>query len=91
MIDGGIKRDLKDIDYVKALQSNLHVMFDGQPGQEVMLFLEDAVAYHGSVWDPASRENTWIQDGKRQVVATLKTLLREKPETITALAKQKEA
>ena len=87
MID---KRDLKDIEYVKALQSNLHVMFDGSPGKEVMLFLEDAVGYHASVYDPASRENTWIQDGKRQVLATLKTLLKEKPETIVAMVKQKE-
>jgi len=90
MIDGGIKRNLKDIEYVKALQTNLHIMFDGPPGQEVMLFLEEAVGYHASIYDPSSRENTWIQDGKRQVIATIKTLLKEKPEAIVALVKQKE-
>ena len=82
---------MTDINDVKALQSNLHATFDGPQGQEVMRWLEDIVGYDASVFDPLSRENTWIQDGKRQVVATIKTLLKHKAEDIVSLAKQKEA
>ncbi len=89
MIDGA-KRDLKDIEYVKALQSNLHVMFDGSPGKEVMLFLETSCGWYESIFDPVNRDMILINAGKREVVATLKTLLKEKPETIVAMVKQKE-
>ena len=82
---------MTDLNDVKALQSNLHATFDGPQGQEVMRWLEDIVGYDASVFDPLSKENTWIQDGKRQVVATIKTLLKHKAEDIVSLAKQKEA
>lgn len=85
-----LRHDLKDLKYVQGLQSNLHATFDSAQGKEVMRFLEAAVGYDASVFDPLSRENTWIQDGERQVVATLKTLLKEKAEDIVSLAKQKE-
>jgi len=82
---------MTDLEDVKGLQSNLHATFDGPQGQEVMRWLEDIVAYDMSIFDPASKENTWIQDGKRQVVATIKTLLKHKAEDIVSLAKNKEA
>lgn len=82
---------MTDISDVKALQSNLHATFDGPQGQEVMRWLEDIVGYDASIFDPLSKENTWIQDGKRQVVATIKTLLKHKAEDIVSLAKSKEA
>jgi len=82
--------DLKDLEYVKGLQSNLRAMFDTPHGKEVMIFLEHAVRYDASVFDPQSKENTWINDGKRQVVATLKTLLKYTAEDIVALAKRSE-
>ena len=82
---------MTDLNDVKGLQSNLHATFDGPQGQEVMRWLEDIVGYDASVFDPLSKENTWIQDGKRQVVATIKTLLKHKAEDIVSLAKQKEA
>ena len=81
---------MTDIEYVKGLQSNLHAVFDTQQGKEVMIFLEKAVGYDASIFDPLSKENTWIQDGKRQVVATIKTLLKEKAEDIVSLAINKE-
>ena len=81
---------LTDINYVKGLQSNLHLVFDSPQGKEVMQFLEEAVGYDASIFDPMSKENTWINDGKRQVVATIKTLLKYKAEDIVSLAKTKE-
>lgn len=81
---------LTDIDYVKALQSNLRVTFDGPPGKEVMKFLETACGWYQSIFDPASRDLCLINDGKRQVLATIKTLLELTPEQIVAMAKQKE-
>lgn len=82
---------LTSIDDVKGLQSNLHIVFDSPQGKEVMRWLEEAVGYDASVYDPLSRENTWVQDGKRQVVATIKTLLKHKADEIVSLAKNKEA
>jgi hypothetical protein len=80
--------NLQDIDYVKGVQSNLHSVFDTPQGKEVMKFLETMVGYDASIFDPTSKENTWIRDGGRQVVATIKTLLKHKAEDICALAKQ---
>ena len=40
--------------------------------------------------DPASKENTFVQDGKRQVVATIKSLLKHKAEDIVSLARKME-
>lgn len=81
---------LADIDYVKGLQSNLHAVFDSPQGKEVMKFLEEAVGYDASIFDPQSNENTWINDGKRQVVATIKSLLKYKAEDIVSIARTKE-
>lgn len=81
---------LRDTDYIKALQSNLRSVFDTPAGKEVMKFLEDAVGYDQSIFDPVNRDLILINDGKRQVVATIKTLLKLSAEQIYALAKQKE-
>jgi hypothetical protein len=80
--------NLQDIDYVKGVQSNLHATFDTPQGKEVMKFLETMVGYDASIFDPTSKENTWIRDGGRQVVATIKTLLKHKAEDIVSIAKQ---
>jgi len=82
--------DLTNIDYVKGLQSNLRAVFESPAGKEVMDYLEQACGWYHSVYDPTNMDMCLINDGKRQVVATLKSLLREKPEDITALVKQKE-
>lgn len=81
---------LTDIDYVKGLQSNLRATLDSPQGKEVMKFLEEAVGYDSSIFDPVNRDMVLINDGKRQVVATLKTLLKLTPEQVVAMAKQKE-
>jgi|TARA_Y100000034_G_scaffold130922_2_gene190535 protein-tyrosine-phosphatase len=85
-----LKHDLKDFDYVKGLQQNLRSSLETPQGQEVMRFLEALVGYDASIYDPTSKENTWVRDGARQVVATLKSLMKHKAEDIVALAKSKE-
>ena len=82
--------NLKDIDYVKGVQSNLHATLDTPQGKEVMRFLEEMVGYNSTIFDPSNKENTWVRDGARQVVATLHTLLKQKADDIVLLANQKE-
>ena len=89
---GGQKKvlNLTDLNYVKGLQSNLRVVFDTPQGKEVMEFLESACGWYQSVFDPSNKDLCLINDGKRQVLATLKTLMKLTPEQIVALAKEKE-
>jgi len=81
---------LTDIEYVKGLQKNLRASLETPQGQEVMKFLEVLVGYDSSIYDPTSKENTWVRDGVRQVVSTLKSLMKNKAEDIVSLAKLKE-
>lgn len=83
-------KKMEDKEYIKGLQSNLRVVFETAAGKEVMAFLEEAVGYDASIFDPASRENTWIQDGKRQVVATIKSLMKLTPDQVVAMTTEKE-
>lgn len=82
--------DMRNIDYVKGLQSNMRATFETPTGQEVMKFLEEACGWYQSVFSPVNRDLTLVQDGKRQVVATIKTLLKHTPEQIMALERTKE-
>jgi len=82
--------DMSNIDYVKGLQSNMRATFETPHGQEVMNFLEEACGWYGSVINAQNPQLTQVNDGKRQVIATIKTLLRYEPEVIVALAKDKE-
>jgi len=81
---------MTNIDYVKTLKANLRTTFESPQGKEVMKFLEEAVGYDNTVFDPVNRDMVLINDGKRQVVATIKTLLKLDPEQIVALAVAKE-
>lgn len=82
--------DMTNLDTVAGLQSNLRATFESTAGKETMLYLEQMCGWYGSIFDPKSEGMTLINDGKRQVVATIKTLLRYKPEEIVALAQKKE-
>ena len=83
--------DLSDVAVVKGVQSNLHAVFDSPQGQEVMRFLEGACGWYESIFDPVSKDIVLLNAGKREVIATIKTLLKEKPETIAAMVKAREA
>lgn len=82
--------NMTDIHYVSGLKANLHATFDTPQGQEVMRFLELSCGWYQSVFSPQNPELTLINDGKRQVLATIKTILDLSPEQIIVLAKQKE-
>lgn len=82
--------NLKDVDYVRALQSNMRSLFDTAAGKEVMRFLEAACGWYQSVFTPGNPDMTLINDGKRQVIATIKTLLERAPEEIVAMTKARD-
>ena len=78
--------NLKNIDDVKALQSNLRASLDTPPGKEVISFLEEICGWYDfSETDP---NLILIKHGKRSVLATIKTLLECNPEQIVALTKE---
>uniref|UniRef100_A0A6M3K534 Bbp19-like phage domain-containing protein n=1 Tax=viral metagenome TaxID=1070528 RepID=A0A6M3K534_9ZZZZ len=82
--------NLTNIEYVKDLQSNLHILFDSPQGKEVLRFLEVSCGWYESIFDPVNKDLTLINAGKRQVIATIKSLLKYTPEEIVALAKLRE-
>ena len=82
--------DLTDIRFVKALQSNLQTSLDTPQGKEVMKFLEEACMWYESILDPVDKDRMLVNAGKREVLATLKTLMRLTPEQVVALAKRGE-
>ena len=82
--------NLTNLDYVKGLQSNLRITFDNPSGKEVMQFLEVSCFWYESIFDPQHKDRILINAGKREVIATIKTLLRLPAEQIVAMAKQME-
>jgi hypothetical protein len=79
-----------DRDQVAALKSNMHITFETPQGREVLRFLEISCGWYKSVFDPQDPNMTLINDGKRQVIATIKTILELTPDQIVALVKDKE-
>ena len=76
--------DLKSIDDVKMLQSNLRGTFNSLPGKEVLVFLEEICGWYD--FNEVDPNMILIKHGKRQVLATIKTLLKLSPEQIVALS-----
>jgi hypothetical protein len=83
--------DLTKIEDVASLKSSFHATFDTPQGKDVMLFLEKTCCWYQSVWTPGNPDMTLINDGKRQVLATIKTILTYSPEQIHQLTLEKEA
>lgn len=83
-------KDMLDPNYVKDLKSNMHSVFDTPQGKEVMKFLEKSCGWYQSVFEPGDPQMTLINDGRRQVVATLKTILELSPDQIVAMAEERE-
>lgn len=82
--------NLTDKQEVTLLKSNIHACFDTPQGKEVMRFLEATCCWYQSTLMPGHPELSQQNDGKRQVVATIKTILELSPDQIVALAQQKE-
>lgn len=76
--------DLTNIEDVKALQANLRATLDTPAGLEVMQFLDELCGWYD--FSESSPDLILIAHGKRQVLATLKTLLRLTPEQVVATA-----
>ncbi|HKZ43197.1 MAG TPA: hypothetical protein VJ044_19725 [Candidatus Hodarchaeales archaeon] len=71
---------------VKTVQSNLRAAFGTSPGIEVMKFLEQICGWYD--FSEVEKDRILIAHGKRQVLATIKTLLDSTPEQIVALTKE---
>lgn len=80
---------MTDIGYVKGLQSNIHATFGTPQGQEVIKFLE-RTCYWYQTEIGENRDATLVNVGKRQVLATIKTLMELSADQVVALAKQEE-
>jgi len=80
--------NLRNIDEVKVLQGNLRATLGTDAGKEVIKFLDGICGWYDF---SASEPNAiLIAHGKRQVLATLKTLLDLTPEQVVSLAIEKE-
>lgn len=75
--------DLTDIEQVKALQVNMRSSLDTPQGKEVMAFLEQICGWYD--FKETDTNMVLIQNGKRQILATIKTLLRFPAEQIVAI------
>jgi hypothetical protein len=82
--------NMTDGAYVSGLKSNMHAVFDTPQGKEILKFLELTCCWYQPVFVPQDPQMTLINDGRRQVVATIKTILELNAEQIVALAKSKE-
>lgn len=80
--------NLKDLKEVKSLQSNMRVVFGNEHGKEVMKFLEQLCGWYD--FQHIDPNLILIQHGKRQVLATIKTLLDVNAEQIVALTQLEE-
>jgi len=76
--------NLNDLKDVKALKSNLRACLEVPAGsKEVMSFLEQLCGWYD--FQDTDTNTILIKQGKRQVLATIKTLLKLTPEQIVAL------
>lgn len=77
---------LADIEYVKGLKTNIRATLETEPGKEVVKFLEQLCGWY----DFSAKEpnDILISHGKRQVLATIKTLIEFPAEQIVAITKE---
>lgn len=82
--------NLSDINDVKGLQSNLHTIFDGEPGKEVMRFLEAIGGWYPNIYDSIDTNEIIARDANRRLLGTIKTLLKLSADQIVELSKVRE-
>ena len=78
--------DLKDINYVKGLKSNLHATFESPQGKEVMQFIEVVGGWYPRVGDSMETNDIIARDANRRLIGTLKSIMNLSAEQITRLA-----
>ena len=76
------------IDEAVGLKSNMHATFDSPQGKEIMMFLEKRCNWYDSVFSPISPDMTLVAAGRREVLATIKTILELSPEQIVSLQQE---
>lgn len=81
--------DLTNYAYVQTLKGNLRGTLETEAGKEVMKFLEELCGWYD--FNETDPNNILIGHGKRQVLATIKTLLELTTEQVVEISKQKEA
>ena len=80
--------DLTNIKQVKSLQGSIRIAFDSEQTKNIMPFLEQICGWYDfGATDPNA---ILMAHGKRQVLATIKTMLKHTPNEVVALAKQQE-
>lgn len=79
---------LTDIDYVKSLKGDLRATLETDAGKNVIKFLEKLCGWYD--FEDMHTETVLNKNGRRQVLATIKTLLVLTPDQIVALAIEKE-
>ena len=78
--------ELSDLDYVKALKTNLRATLETEPGKEVIRFLEKLCGWYD--FKEIEPNQILISHGRRQVLATIKTLIDSTPEQIVAITQE---
>ena len=76
--------NLSDLRDVQALQLNLRASLGTPQGAEVIKFLEEICGWYD--FRATQTEQVLNQNGKRQILATIKTLLELTAEQIVALS-----
>lgn len=80
--------DLTHPDEVRRLQDSLRVAFDTPQGEELMELLEQICGWYN--FHESDTNKVLINTGKRQVLATIKTLLTTSPEQVAQLAEMEQ-
>ncbi len=80
--------NLKDKEYVRGLQNNLHATFDTAHGKEVMKFIEKLGGWTPTVFDSRETNEIIARDANRRLIGTIKTLLSISPDQVVAMAKK---
>lgn len=80
--------DLTDIKHVKSLQANLRALFGSPHGQDILKFMEAFCGWYD--FNETDKDKILIAHGKRQVLASIKSLIDLTPEQIRELAREKE-
>lgn len=81
----GERIDLTNPNYVKGLKSNMRAVFECPSGQEVLMFLDKLCGWYD--FKEIDPNQILVNHGKRQVLASIKTILDQPSEVIVEIAK----
>lgn len=70
---------------IDSLKQSYHALFDTPQGEEVMEHLESICNWYPTVYDSKETNEVIMRDAKRQVLATIKTILTCSPNQLHIL------